>query len=41
MTETVPIPEPPGLPIIGNLPVPGLNGGLTASQLADTYGMAL
>ena len=37
-TETYTIPEPPGLPIIGNAPVPGLQDGINVKELAKGYG---
>lgn len=37
-TELLPIPEPPGLPLIGNAPIPGLGGKIRASDLADKHG---
>lgn len=37
-TETATIPEPPGLPLIGNAPIPGLGSKINAGELADKYG---
>lgn len=37
-TETVAIPEPPGLPLIGNAPIPGFGSKINAGELADKHG---
>lgn len=41
MAETVPIPEPPGLPLLGNLGEFSSNPISDIIRLADQYGMAV
>ena len=41
MAETVPIPEPPGLPLLGNLGEFSQNPISDIIRLADTYGKAV